>query len=419
MKTEVQRRIRLIALTLITVLALSACQGPTETSPSQERTSTMTKETPMSTTNTPETTSKEVTGTTSKRIRLPKQAIRGVNLGSWLLLERWMVPELFESNHAKSNDEYRFMDELGDRKEAVMKEHYDTFIVEDDFAWLKDHGINNVRIPVGYWIFDGKDHFVANVEYLDKAFEWAEKYDIEVLIDLHGVRDSQNGFDNSGLEGKVGWHKKQENIDEAVEILGQLAERYKDHPALFGVGLLNEPSWEIPMPVLRDFYLDGYEAVMQHLDRSKHWVVIHDGFRFQEWKDFMQDDYYNNVILDTHMYHVFEDEDKTLDIYDQLRKAAGPRADAIETMSTYFPVIVGEWSLGLHGDKLAAVGSKDQQDHALRAFANTQLLAYGQSAGWYFWSYKQSAKATGDGSGWNYHSGVDRHWLPTDVTYRP
>ena len=70
------------------------------------------------------------------------------------------------------------------------------------------------------------------------------------------------------------------------------------------------------------------------------------------------------------------------------------------------------WSLGLHADKLAAVGTADQQFNALRSFGSTQLTVYGQSSGWYFWSYKQSPKATGSGSGWSFRSAVENGWLP-------
>ena len=32
------------------------------------------------------------------------------------------------------------------------------------------------------------------------------------------------------------------------------------------------------------------------------YVVIHDGFELMAWKDFMQEEKYSNVILDTHQY---------------------------------------------------------------------------------------------------------------------
>ncbi len=39
--------------------------------------------------------------------------MRGVNLGSWLVLEKWMVPSLFEGLEA--TDETTWCAELGDR----------------------------------------------------------------------------------------------------------------------------------------------------------------------------------------------------------------------------------------------------------------------------------------------------------------
>lgn len=350
----------------------------------------------------------------TKEIRVPDGEIQGVNLGSWLVLERWMVPELFEENGSDAKDEYHFMDDLGARKEAVMRQHYETFITEADFTKIKALGITHLRIPVGYWIFDGAGHFVRNIEYLDKAFDWAEKHGLKILIDLHAVRDSQNGFDNSGLIGSPGWHKKQANIDETVALLGRLAERYKDAEALFGIELLNEPSRDIPMDVLRKFYKAGYDAVMKYLDHQKHWVVIHDSFRLTEWNDFMREDTYDNVIMDTHMYYVFDNEDDHLSYFQELDKLLGPRLTALRETRRYFPVVVGEWSLGMRPEQLTALGTPERREAALRAFASAQITVYEESAGWFFWSYKQSPKATGDGSGWSFSSCVDKGLLPAD-----
>ena len=69
-------------------------------------------------------------------------------------------------------------------------------------------GLNHVRIPVGYWSWDtqGDEPYIKGAEaYLDKAVGWAGNHGIKVLIDLHGVPASQNGFDNSGRKGEVQW----------------------------------------------------------------------------------------------------------------------------------------------------------------------------------------------------------------------
>ena len=72
-------------------------------------------------------------------------ALHGVNLGGWLVLERWMTPSLFADTDAR--DEYTFMQTPGAREK--LREHQKNFIRESDFKWLRDNGIEAVRIPVG------------------------------------------------------------------------------------------------------------------------------------------------------------------------------------------------------------------------------------------------------------------------------
>ena len=125
--------------------------------------------------------------------------------------------------------------------------HRSYFIQERDFQHIKAMGLNMVRIPVPHYIFDEKGPYVGCIEFLDSAFDWAETYDLKILIDLHTVPDSQNGFDNGGLTGVVKWHHKQENIDYTLDVLERLAERYAGRRALYGIELLNEPvSEDIP-----------------------------------------------------------------------------------------------------------------------------------------------------------------------------
>lgn len=86
----------------------------------------------------------------------------------------------------------------------MLEKHWDTWITEDDFDWLQQKGINTVRIPIGYWSL-GSDYCqdtpfeeVASVydrswPRVLRAISWAAKYDIGVLVDLHGAPGSQNG----------------------------------------------------------------------------------------------------------------------------------------------------------------------------------------------------------------------------------
>ena len=81
--------------------------------------------------------------------------LRGVNLGSWLVLEKWMVPSLFEGLQA--TDETTWCAEMGPLAAERLRAHWDSFITREDFRWIAGHGLNAVRIPVGHWIF-GPDY---------------------------------------------------------------------------------------------------------------------------------------------------------------------------------------------------------------------------------------------------------------------
>ncbi|GLU16222.1 hypothetical protein SLE2022_326660 [Rubroshorea leprosula] len=60
----------------------------------------------------------------------------------------------------------------------VMREHWQTFIVEDDFKFISKNGLNAVRTSVGWWIASDPSPpwpFVGGfLEALDNAFSWAK-----------------------------------------------------------------------------------------------------------------------------------------------------------------------------------------------------------------------------------------------------
>lgn len=70
-----------------------------------------------------------------------------------------------------------------------------------------------VRIPVPYFIFGDREPFIGCIEELDKAFNWAEKYGLQILIDLHTAPGSQNGFDNGGESGVCIWSQDPDEVE--------------------------------------------------------------------------------------------------------------------------------------------------------------------------------------------------------------
>src|ERR1035438_6826351 len=125
--------------------------------------------------------------------------IRGVNLGGWLVLEKWMVPDIYYETDAP--DEYSLCLALGGRAKNRLDRHRETFLTAEDFRWIKICGLNAVRLPVGYWALEAPKPFVASGQFIDFALEQAQCNGLKLLLDLHGAPGSQNGWDHSGRSG--------------------------------------------------------------------------------------------------------------------------------------------------------------------------------------------------------------------------
>ena len=357
--------------------------------------------------------------------------LRGVNLGGWLVLEKWITPSLFVGLQA--TDETSYCVELGEAEATRrLQHHWNTFITRDDFAWLKRAGINAVRLPLGHWLF-GKDYpyhrsygearypFVeGGLEIVDRVFQWAEEFGLRVLLDLHAAPGCQNGFDNGGILGVCEWHTKEEYMEHSLDVLERLAQRYADHPVLHGIETLNEPHWDISTELLKRYTLAAYHRIRRYCPAERVTVVFHDGFRdFREYTGFLQEPEFRNVAIDIHRYQCFTRDDIDMDIFGHIRKSAVDlrvEADAI-IRDSGFQVYCGEWSLGLNL-KVVSLWAEGPFNHALeamdefqmatayRGYASAQLLSFEKYAGWFFWTYRTETTPE-----WCYRNCVDQGFI--------
>ena len=386
--------------------------------------------------------------------------VKGVNLGNWLVLEKWMSPALFEGTTAE--DEYYLPRQLSKEVyEARIKIHRAEYITERDFTRIKSMGMDAVRIPVPYFIFGDREPFIGCVEELDKAFCWAEKYGLQILIDLHTAPDSQNGFDNGGISGVCKWSQEPDEVGFELSVLERLATRYGPRPGLWGIEILNEPILEDmwttmdvanrykpadpekargsrpnTMEFIRSFYLEAYDRIRKYMPDEKY-VVIHDAFELKAWKEFMREDKYKNVVLDTHQYLMVAEAlgcEQTVESYTAYIR--GTLAKDIEEMQQYFPVICGEWCLfnslacgcdtkggqsvlnGVEGAP-AEVVSPEEKKRIYSALAKEQLDAWKKGSGYFYWSYKLLVDTVNDAGwigwdSWDFGRCTDFGWFPKE-----
>lgn len=341
--------------------------------------------------------------------------IKGVNFGNWLVLEKWMSPELFDGIDAE--DEVwmnRVMDQA--EKEALLKKHRDTYITEKDFKQVADWGLNLIRLPVPFFVFGDREPYVGCIEYVDKAFDWAEKYGVQILVDLHTVPGSQNGYDNGGITGVCKWCKNPEEVEFALTVLERLAERYGSRRGLYGIEVLNEPiSWlvyatapstgkardkeeakgsgYVPMKFLKPFYIEAYKRLRQILPEEKV-IVFHDGFRLGAWKDFFAKAGMKNVVIDTHIYISAMEGFFPFHFLPVYKAYVWYNKKLIKKTAKYTPVVVGEWNIVNKRALIKAEKEKDpkQQRQICREehwkIEDIERDAWESSAGWIYWSYK-------------------------------
>ncbi|PTU20056.1 hypothetical protein P175DRAFT_0264841 [Aspergillus ochraceoroseus IBT 24754] len=241
------------------------------------------------------------------------QPIRGVNLGGWLSLEPFITPSLFEG-YTNVIDEYTLSKTLGSDAASTIEKHYATFITEQDFADIRDAGLDHVRIQFSYWAFapiDGEP-YVPKIawRYLLRAIEYCRKYGLRVNLDPHGIPGSQNGFNHSGRQGQIGWLNGTDgsaNAQLALDLHNQLSqffsqERYKNIVAIYG--LVNEPFMlSLDIEKVLNWTTEATELVQKNNITA--WVAFHDGFlNLSKWKSMLKSGP-AGLLLDTHQYTIF------------------------------------------------------------------------------------------------------------------
>ncbi len=384
---------------------------------------------------------------------------KGVNLGNWLVLEKWMSPALFAGTSAE--DEYHLPQQLSpDVYEARIRMHRSEYITERDFARIAEIGLNAVRIPVPYFLFGDRPPFIGCLQELDNAFDWAEKYGLQILIDLHTVPLSQNGFDNGGICGVCKWSQTPGEVDFVLDLLEKLARRYGHRKGLMGIQPVNEPITEpmwvtmqvperypaaepemaagsapVTLEFLQDFYTRAYRRMRPHMGEDTY-VVFHDGFQLKAWKEFFQRSRFRNVILDTHQYLMVAESlgcPQTPEGYETYVRQM--LAKDLAEVQQYVDVICGEWSLfnsyltgvdtkggqsvlnGLDFSNNQEHFSPEEKKEVYQRLAKVQLEAWRQGSGYFYWNYKLLLDTVHEASwigwdSWDLGKSVSQGWFP-------
>lgn len=200
----------------------------------------------------------------------------GVNAGQILLQEGWMSPFYTEAmtnedgsyvKDADGNIQYpEFTEEefraalaanpnLADYDlDELMQYYWSCFFTEEDFRIIKeDLGLNTIRLPF-YWRNILNDDYSLKPEgeafaYIDWFVSVAAKYELYVVLDLHGAPVTQNGYEHSGdYTGKPMLWDDEEAIAATVALWDFVSQHYTQNAPELGAwiatyDILNEPTY--------------------------------------------------------------------------------------------------------------------------------------------------------------------------------
>ncbi|XP_020257372.1 probable glucan 1,3-beta-glucosidase A [Asparagus officinalis] len=287
----------------------------------------------------------------------------------------------------KMQGEFQITNGYGTEKATpVLREHWNSFIVEEDFNFISQNGLNAVRIPVGWWtaINPTPWPFVeGSLQILDRAFSWAEKYDLKVIIDLHAAPGSQNGYEHSASrDGSQEWGTN-DTIAQTITVIDFLTNRYAKSPSFLAMELLNEPRAPgATLDTLKKYYQDAYNTVRKYTIDA--YVIMCNRLSASPTELLQFASGLQGSVVDVHYYNLYTSNFNGLNVQQNIDYLNNNRSAELSTVdsSNGSPlVLVGEW--------VAEWEVNDATKEDYQRFAAAELNVFGRASfGWAYWTLK-------------------------------
>lgn len=398
--------------------------------------------------------------------------IKGINFGNLFILEGWMTVNsigaaLNEDGTFQSVNEQGIVTdyaelfqeefdsilqervEKGDFTQTQLDQlndaYFYSYCTEADFQLISDMGLNTIRLPMYYRNFmEGNDE---NLVMRDDAFEkldyflsLAKKYNLKVIVDMHGVVGGQSGFEHSGTRDMDFWDNET-YIQSMCTLWKNIASYYiNERPdlssSILAYDLVNEPTkqtelgtgelqWRVmdrmydAIREVDDYHVISIEGVWYPIslpDPAKYgWENVLYQYHFYNWyhdKGISNDIFYTfmkalymfadyNVPKLVGEFNFFNDKaswHKYLNLYDSLGWGW--------TIWSYKIISVGWWdsSWGLVVQKMFLENPKDTPIEDYKLKMDIRTASYEQMMN--VWSHEQTNYGTQDGYYKLYKNGV-------------
>ncbi|KAI5123185.1 hypothetical protein M0805_003952 [Coniferiporia weirii] len=189
----------------------------------------------------------------------PNGKIYGVNLGSWLVLEAWMLPQEWLDMGGEScsdcttciSSEFTFAKAYPDTVDEIFNTHWSTWFTQDDVDKIASYGLNTVRIPLGYWIVEPlvnrptETYPRGGIKQLKRGLKQLKEAGIAAILDHHalpGVQTANQQF-TGNCTSDVQFYTD-ENYHRALvwtAVMTALSHLDADFGSVFAIEAVNEP----------------------------------------------------------------------------------------------------------------------------------------------------------------------------------
>ncbi len=188
-----------------------------------------------------------------------KIILRGYGIGTWLNLEHFMlgIPGTDLQIRTAIADAYG-----KSKAKRFWKKFYTSMVTEADFKFLKELGINTLRIPFNYRLFENDQqtysYMEGGFEEIDRVLRLCEKYEIYAVLDLHAAAGGQNpDWHSDNAIGESLFWQCDDFRKRTISLWKYIAKRYSSNKWVAAYDLLNEPVLLIrDMKIVNQFFTD-------------------------------------------------------------------------------------------------------------------------------------------------------------------
>jgi hypothetical protein len=312
--------------------------------------------------------------------------LKGVNLGGWFIMEKWMCP----LDSGSLPDTYSAMAMLDSRfgvaaEQSLIHTYQTNWITTTDLDNITNGGFNCVRMPV-WW---GNFFYLANTTsygWRPDAFtvlDWlvtnCAVRGIYVILDMHGVIGGESTSGDTGWQNQNQYWTNSLDQGETQYMWTQLATHYNGNGTVAGYDLINEPDGTSSTAVVWPIYNSLYNTI-RAVDPN-HILIAEGTFGSWNWSMLPNPSQYQwtNIVYSMHEY-------KFGGSASQVEAGSdGQVSDFDNHLSWNVPGYVGEWNDMSQG---AAV-----YDYSINDYNRSGMS-------WSMWAYKATDGLLPDGWGW-------------------